>query len=145
MPHFDCVADWFADPELGLKVLPVSGLLIRAVDLDTLISCIKVVLPSDAKLMTYDGAPLQMTWPDDECLMIFGSKTWPIVPEGQQLPRLEPVFLGEAVGAPVPDLRIIHVPEGIECRLVANKRTHALTIPKDEETDDQCVVIVTPR
>jgi hypothetical protein len=86
-----------------------------------------------------------MSMPDDTYIMAFGSRTWPQAPEGSTMPRLEPLFLGAPVGAPIPDLRTIYVPEGIECRLLINKHTHTLSVPKAEETDGQCVVVVAPK
>lgn len=141
---FNCVDSYSADPDLGFKILPITGDFIRSVDLDEFISRIKAMLPSDVKLIRYMGGPLRESMDRDEYGLVFGSKTWPRGPEGGILPRLEPLFLGEAVGAIVPDLRIIHVPEGIECRVVFNKQAHMLVVPKEEETEQCCIVVVRP-
>lgn len=143
--QFDCVNDWFADPDLGFKVLPISGYFVRSVAFDEFISRVKAMLPDDVKLMLYDGQPIRRYIPKDEYMIVFGSKTWEKVAEGQIIPRLEPLFLGEAAGDPIRDLRIISVPDDIELCVIINKQTHAFIIPKGEETDDQCVVRVRPK
>src|SRR5262245_47314230 len=109
--RFDCVEDWFADPELGFKVLPISGYFVRSVPFDEYIAKVKALLPDDVKLMLYNGAPINLSILRDEYIMVFGSKTWPRGAEGQPIPKLDPLFLGEAVGEPVRDVRIVHVPE----------------------------------
>jgi len=143
--RFDCVEDWFADPELGFKVLPISGYFVRSVAFDEFIARVKAMLPADVKLMIYDGWVIRMGMSNDTYQMIYGSKTWPRVPEGERVPTLEPLFLGEATGDPVGDLRVIYVPEGIECRLIFNKQTHMLAVPKEEETEERCVVAIRPK
>lgn len=145
LSRFECIEDWFADPDLGFKLLPMSGQFIRSVDFDECIFRIKAALPKDAKLMLYDGVAIRLGIMEDLYYMIFGSKEWSIVPEGEIIPKLEPIFLGKAFGDPVSDLRVIHVPEGIECQLVINKRTHTLSIPREEETDEHCIVIAKPK
>lgn len=143
--QFDCVDDWFADPTLGLKALPISGQFIRTVDFDEFISRVKAMLPFDVKLMIFDDQVLRLAQPNDTWLMIFGSKDWPAVEEGQLLPRLQPLFLREATGDPLYDTHLLTVPSGVEFRLVVNKTTHTFFVRKETETEDSCVVVVRPK
>ena len=142
---FDCVEDWFADPELGFKALPISGYFIRSVPFSEYIARVKQMLPDDVKLMIYDGAPIRLSNMNDTYTMIFGSKAWPVLPEGSLIPKLDPLFLGEATGEPVRDTRVVHVSEGIECHLVINKATHEVVFSKDLESEWRCVVIAKPK
>lgn len=78
-----------------------------------------------------DGSDrVQGWWPEPD--KVIGSKTW--------------VETNEKIdGNPIFDLQIVNaIPFGVELRLLVNKRTHTLVVPKEEETDEQCVVIVKP-
>jgi len=145
--RFNCVEYWETEPDVGLKRLRISGQFIRTVGLDEWVPRVKALLPADAKLILWDDAAIRMAEPNDIWLMFFGSKTWEIVPEGEIVPALQPLFLNEKIpDNPVFDLQVINpIPAGVELRLVINKHTHALLVPKEEETDEGCVVIVRPK
>lgn len=143
--RFKCVEYYDADPEMGLRVLPMSGAFLRTVGWEEFATRLKAILPDDAQLLCLDGNPMSMRSQSDTFLITIGSMTWPRMTEGRLLPMLTPFFLRDAVEGSAHNLHAMAVPEGVEFRLMVNKQTHALEIPKGEETDDKCVVIVRPK
>lgn len=143
--RFNCVEYWQADPRMGLYTLPISGQFLRTVDLDIWTARLKAMLPADAQLMLYDGLPIIQRSQSDTILLHIGSMAWHCVGEGQMLPMMSPFFVGDAVENPAYNLRTFEAPKGVEVRLAVNKQTHALIVPKEEETDEMCVVVARPK
>lgn len=87
---------WRAYKDWGLMVVPFTGQLLGAADLDAFVFTIKTILPDDAKLVMVGGCGIQVSALSSESWMVFASKQWARVAEGESIPRLHPVELRQA-------------------------------------------------
>lgn len=140
------------DLHRGYRRLQVTGHLIHSVSIADLFEKIREVLPPDARLVEgFDRQIIRASGSQGygaDCWEItFSSSTWPPIPEGEIIPLLEPLFRDHPpVKDAVPERAYIEcVRPGSSYEIVINKSRHTFSIPKDRETDDQVIIVVTAK
>lgn len=145
--HFDQLR------ELGFRLLPMSGQFLRCVDQPELVSKIRKAIPSDAVVITLDGQIVRVHpgiqgYGSDTFAICFGSKEWPVVPEGTLIPQLEMLIFGERPDLDRDILHRITVPvldPSASYELRISKRAHRVDFIRELETEDQVILRVSKR
>lgn len=146
--RFSLIEDFSEEwAEYGFRLLPLGGDFLRSIngDIDAFVFMLKATLPKDVRLYTIDGIAFRQAWNRDVWYLTLASKTWGRVPQGEELPKLDPWFTGEPKGNPVWDTALFSPRAGIGLEVRVNKLTHILEIPKDQETETEMILIVKPR
>lgn len=134
----------------GLRLQSITTECLAHIEPSDLMKRLRDALPKDAVIVQWYDERIfrQQTeiipeYAYNSVFLVYGSKEWIGPAEGELIPRLLVWFQGERPEEMKETPANVHLPvfsadDSYEIRV--NKNTHILSIPRDKETDDICVI-----
>lgn len=140
------------EPEQRYALLPITAHLLAHVSVDELLVRIRAVLPEDVKIVSVDGRLARLGSDGygcgaDRVMITVSSETWPAVEEGAMIPKLDILFWNNPPtdqDRPA-EIKLYALAFGGHYEIPIDKNAFTISIPRERETDGQCVIEVRPK
>lgn len=141
----------------GVMALPITGHFLRSAQPSEIVAAIRAVIPPDARIYTLDGdiprmRSLLAASTSDQYFLTVTSKEFDLIKEGESFRPLVPIYYSEKPAEfraedelPATQVHTLFESTSDTHEFIIDKKTHALEIPRERETEDRLVIVVKPK